>query len=124
MLCNGTATLCVLGNSTDSGVQEQYDAYGAMLFVVATILVYAGAVVAFIAGHIKKRRFNNEEEVQIYRYLNQSAFKIQQSVRSNDVLQTRLQLLRAFQENSRCGNRRERNKVSNEILVQSQDMCV
>uniref|UniRef100_A0A8W8J5Z1 Uncharacterized protein n=1 Tax=Magallana gigas TaxID=29159 RepID=A0A8W8J5Z1_MAGGI len=39
----------------------EYDANGAMLFVVATILVYAGAVVAFIAGHIKKRRFNNEE---------------------------------------------------------------
>lgn len=118
MLCNGTETLCVFGNSTDPGVQQQeYDAYGAMLFVVATILVYAGAVVAFIAGHIKKRRFNNEEEVQIYRYLNQT-FKIQQSVRSNDVLQTRLQLLRAFQENTGCGNRRERHK----ILVHSLDM--
>lgn len=118
MFCNGTEVVCVFRNSTDAGVQQEYDGYGAMLFVVATILVYAGAVVAFIAGHIKKRRFNNEEEIQIYRYLNQSAFKIQQSVRSNDVLQTRLQLLRAFQENTGCGNRRERNK----ILVHAQDI--
>lgn len=117
MLCNGTETLCVFRNNTDPGAQQEYDANGAMLFVVATILVYAGAVVAFIAGHIKKRRFNNEEEVQIYRYLNRS-FKIQQSVRSSDVLQTRLQLLRAFQENTGCGNRRERNKN----LVHLQDL--
>lgn len=41
MLCNGTETLCVSCNRTDPGAQQEYDANGAMLFVVATILVYA-----------------------------------------------------------------------------------
>lgn len=109
MLCNETDGLCVFTNSTESEVQE-YDAYGAMLFVVTTVLVYAGAVIAFIAGHIKKTRFNSEEDVQIYNYLHKSRPKIQRKIRNSEVIQMRMQLLRAFQENSGCGNRRERNR--------------
>lgn len=112
---NETETISDLCNSTVSNTQQEYDSHGAMLFVVATILVYAGAVVAFIAGHIKKRRFHHEEEVQIYKYLNKSQLKIRQKIRSHDVLQTRVQLLRAFQENTGCGNRRERNNHSENV---------
>lgn len=63
MLCNGIENLCVFCNSMDFGVQQEYDVNGVMLFVVVMILVYVGVVVVFIVGYIKKRRFNNEEEV-------------------------------------------------------------
>lgn len=63
MLCNGIEILCVFCNSMDFGVQQEYDVNGVMLFVVVMILVYVGVVVVFIVGYIKKRRFNNEEEV-------------------------------------------------------------
>lgn len=63
MLCNGIEILCVFCNSIDFGVQQEYDVNGVMLFVVVMILVYVGVVVVFIVGYIKKRRFNNEEEV-------------------------------------------------------------
>lgn len=63
MLCNGIEILCVFCNSMDFGVQQEYDVNGVMLFVVVMILVNVGVVVVFIVGYIKKRRFNNEEEV-------------------------------------------------------------
>lgn len=63
MLCNGIEILCVFCNNMDFGVQQEYDVNGVMLFVVVMILVYVGVVVVFIVGYIKKRRFNNEEEV-------------------------------------------------------------
>jgi hypothetical protein len=110
MLCNETDGLRVLTNSTGPEVPD-YDAYGAMLFVVVTVVVYAGAVIAFIAGHIKKTRFSSDEDVQIYKYLHKSRSNIRRKIRNNEVTQMRLQLLRAFQENSGCGNRRERNRT-------------
>lgn len=63
MFCNGIEILCVFCNRMDFGVQQEYDVNGVMLFVVVMILVYVGVVVVFIVGYIKKRRFNNEEEV-------------------------------------------------------------
>lgn len=56
-------------NCTEYVSNGNYDATGAATFIIITVVVYGLGIMAFIAGHIQKRRVNREEETAISRYL-------------------------------------------------------
>lgn len=90
--CNETLEEATLDLATNTTATRVYDGRGAMLFTVATVLVYGMSIVAFIAGHLRRRHTSKEEESQISNYLKRSDDIRRQAVRE-DVLRLRSQLL-------------------------------
>lgn len=75
-------------NCTKTDKIDDYDSTGAAYFIIAVVVVYGLAIMAFIAGHIQKRNVNRDEESAISRYLKIGNF-VSDDKRKVEVKETR-----------------------------------